>query len=216
MNLFESLNIKKHCNQYKVGLWGCPQFLFVLMGIVICSAILATYIIGQNFYDNPEIAALIVLIVTAILFVIGHIIIASFERIAIASRAKSEFISIMSHELRSPLSAIKWQINVLLSDKSFPAIDVSATQKYLETIDEQNERMIHAVNDLLEVNRIEDANLALHPSPFSLIALTRSVVAENQKHTLSNNLQIFFDILDKDAKDLIVFADEEHIKRSIG
>ena len=210
MNIIESLNIKKHCAQYKVGLWGCPQFLFVLMGVVICSTIFAIYIIGQRFYDEPEIVALTALFVTAILFIIGHVIVSSFEQVTRASRAKSEFISIMSHELRSPLSVIKWQIDVLLSSKPSPLAVSAETARYLKTIDEQNERMIQIVNDLLEVNRIEDADLVLHPLLFSLEELTRRVVSENQQYASLNNLQISIDIHDKDT---VVFADNDRIKR---
>ena len=211
MNIADSLNIKKHCGQYNVSLWECPQFLFVLMGIIICSTIIAIYSIGQRFYNEPEVVALISLVVAAVLFVIGHIIVSSFERIAEASRAKSEFISIMSHELRSPLSAIKWQIDVLLSDKSSTLSSSADATKYLETIDEQNERMIHAVNDLLDVNRIEDRDLVLRPSLFSLEGLTRRIMSENQKYVL-NNIPISIDVSDKDTT---VFADEEKIKRVI-
>ena len=208
MKITESLNIKKHCNQYRVGLWECPQFLFVLMGLVICATILATYILGPRFYDEPEITALVSLISTAILFIIGHIIVSAFERVAKASRAKSEFISIMSHELRSPLSAIKWQIDVLLSDKTSSITTSSVTMKYLETIDEQNERMIGAVNDLLEVNRIEDRDLVLRPTLFSLKDLTQRVVTKNKKYAISNNVQINIDVK---SDDNFVFADEDRV-----
>ncbi len=209
MKIPDGLNIRKSCAQYRVGLWECPQFLFVVMGIIIIGAILVTYTLAQQYADDPEVAALIVLILAAILFIIGQVIVSSFERIARFARAKSEFISIMSHELRSPLSAIKWQIDVLLSDKSLPHGTSSGTAHYLETIGEQNERMIHAVNDLLEVNRIEDHDIVLRPSSFSLGDLTKQVVSRYQRYASANNVTFALKLLDGAS---MVNADEERIK----
>src|SRR3989344_2494615 len=156
----QSINLKKVCAEYRVGLWQCPQFLFLIMGVIIILAIMVTYIVASR-YEEPEIASLAVLVLTAILFAIGNLIVRAFEQVALASKSKSEFISIMSHQLRSPLSAIKWQLNMLLSDAQRKTPDAASMQKYLQTVYDQNERMIRSVNDLLEVNRIEDNDLVL-------------------------------------------------------
>src|SRR3989344_3979011 len=97
-NWFDSLNLKKTCSKYRVSIFHCQQFLFLIMGCAQILAILTTYKIAK-IYQEPEIAALIVLAVSAMIFFIGQIIINSFERIAISSLAKSEFISIISHQL---------------------------------------------------------------------------------------------------------------------
>src|SRR3989344_2262484 len=68
----ESLNLKKSCAEYRVGLWQCPQFLFLIMGAVIISAIMVTYIVASR-YEEPEIASLVVLVLAAILFAIGNL-----------------------------------------------------------------------------------------------------------------------------------------------
>jgi RsiW-degrading membrane proteinase PrsW (M82 family) len=97
------LNIISQCRQYGLPLWQCPQFLFIVLGIVIIVATLASYLIGARFINEPELVALIVLIVTAFLLIISFVITKSFERMAQASRMKSEFINIVSHQLRSPV-----------------------------------------------------------------------------------------------------------------
>ena len=141
------------------------------MGFIIIGSILATYIAAQR-YTEPEVAALVVLIVAGILFVIGHVIIKSFERIAEASRAKSEFVSIASHQLRGPLTSIKWQMEILLKNQTRTIQEKS----YLETINENNNQMIKLVNDLLEVNRIENNLMVLTPSPISLVDITKRAI----------------------------------------
>src|SRR3989344_5400152 len=91
---FDSLNLKKTCSKYRVSILRCPQFLFLVMGCAQILAILITHKIAK-IYQEPEIAALIVLAVSAVIFFVGQVIINSFERVAVSSLAKSEFISIM-------------------------------------------------------------------------------------------------------------------------
>ncbi|OHB03593.1 MAG: hypothetical protein A3B03_02635 [Candidatus Zambryskibacteria bacterium RIFCSPLOWO2_01_FULL_42_41] len=206
----QGLNLKKTCAEYQVGLWQCPQFLFLVMGIVIISAILVTYVVASR-YEEPEIASLVVLILTAILFAIGNLIVRAFERVALASKSKSEFISIMSHQLRSPLSAVKWQLNFLLSRDERENADFGAVQKYLQTVYNQNERMISSVNDLLEVNRIEDNDLILRPINVSLAEVTRRVLEEYKNFASASNVE--FEL--RAESDQPAFADEERARHVI-
>ena len=181
------------------------------MGIAVLCAIAVTYQVARTT-EEPEIAALIVLVITGVLFSTGSIIVNSFERVALSSLSKSEFISIISHQLRSPLSAIKWQINMLLGDHAGANTLSVDTAEYIEGIAEQNERMIRSVNDLLDVNRIEDNDLVLKPAEFSLTALTEKIVHGYGKFALLNNVHIST-LVQQDVS--VVYADEERIKRAL-
>ncbi|HEY4521560.1 MAG TPA: HAMP domain-containing sensor histidine kinase [Candidatus Paceibacterota bacterium] len=209
-NWFDSLNLKKTCSKYRVSIFHCPQFLFLIMGCAQILAILTTYKIAK-IYQEPEIAALIVLAVSAMIFFIGQIIINSFERIAISSLAKSEFISIISHQLRSPMSAIKWQLDMLLSEDLKKNLSTDKFGEFLKGVYEQNERMIKSVNDLLEVNRIEDGDMVLNPESFSLQALTEQVVNQYTKEALLMNVKISVSL----GSDQLVYADKIRVKRVI-
>lgn len=69
-------------------------------------------------------------------------------------RAKSEFISVASHQLRTPLTGIKWYIE-MLNEKNNIANLTGEQKEMIGSIHESTERMISLVNDLLNVSRIE-------------------------------------------------------------
>lgn len=202
--MLRQLNVVEQCREYKVGLWSCPHFLFLIMGVVIIAAMLGTYLIAQR-YAEPEVSALIVLTITAILFIIGNAIIKSFEHIANASHAKAEFVSIISHQLRSPLTAMKWQLEMLLKTASLP----ERPRGYLEGIDDANEKMIRLVNDLLEVNRIEDDRLTLRPTAHSLVKTTKEVITTHQEFAKASNVTITLDVRGAIAS---LYADETRMR----
>ena len=74
-------------------------------------------------------------------------------------RSKNEFISIASHQLRTPLSSIKWLIELLLEDRL-----TEAQKNKLRDVYQSNERLINLVNDLLNITRIENGTLSSSPS----------------------------------------------------
>lgn len=209
-SLFNALNIKKTCERYRVGLWQCPQFLFIVMGFVIIVAILLTNLTAR-LYAEPEVAALIVLVVTALLFSVGTILVHAFEEIAETSVAKSEFISVVSHEMRNPLSTVKWQLNLL--EKTAEEIANEELTESLATIQDQNTKAIRLVNELIEVYRIEDNKVVLTPAPFSLASLTEKTMNDFEHFAKALNINMSL----MAASNLpFVFADRKKIEVSIG
>jgi signal transduction histidine kinase len=76
------------------------------------------------------------------------------EREQLVARLKTEFISIAAHQLRTPLSSVKWILKMLL-EGDFGALN-EQQKEFVEKGYESNDRMIHLVNDLLDASRIEE------------------------------------------------------------
>jgi len=103
-------------------------------------------------------------------------------------RAKTEFVSLASHQLKTPLSSISWYTEMLLGG------DVGALtkdqKKYLDEVYRGNQRMIGLVNALLNVSRIELGTLAIEPVPTRLKAVVESVLKELEQNIKSKKIKI--------------------------
>lgn len=91
-------------------------------------------------------------------------------------KAKTEFISIASHQLRTPLSAVKWYTSMLIEGT---AGQLNPEQlKFLDTINISNNRMIDLVNALLNVSRIEMGTFSVEPASTDIVSVAQSVIDE--------------------------------------
>jgi signal transduction histidine kinase len=182
------MEIFGNCRKYGISLWQCPSFLFFIMGIFIVFVSLTLYFIGTKFIQTPEIVALIVLSIAAILLIISFIITSSFERLAEANRLKSEFISIASHQLRTPISNFKWTLELFFSGKLGKISEKQV--EYLKILKENSERMIEMLKDLLVVSKLETASFPLKKEKFSLVELTKNVVNHFKNLASAYNVKI--------------------------
>ena len=205
--ILSQLNISAHCQRYGLSLWQCPQFLFLVMGIIIIGATLTTYAIGTRYVEDPITVALIVLFLTAILFIIAFVIIQGFEKLAEANRMKSEFISVVSHQLRSPLSNLRWAIELLMSGR-LGKIEEKQTE-YFKILKENSGRMQELVSDLLTVSRIATAKLSFKNKEFSLKELISALIKEFEIFARASNVEIEFKPQENLPK---VFADPSQIR----
>lgn len=102
---------------------------------------------------------------------------------------RKDFVSLASHQLRTPLSSIRWFLEMLLSG-DFGKLDKKQKDVIQKTYD-SSLRMIDLVNSLLNVSRIESGRIAVNPTPVQLTDICKEIVEslsplfKQKKHKVS-------------------------------
>ena len=115
----------------------------------------------------------------------------AYEDLKVLDRAKSEFISMASHQLRTPLSAIKGYISMLV-EGSYGKIPKRAEEK-MRNVFQSNERLIRLVNDLLDISKIEMGKMELEKKPVQMEDLLQSCFEEMKIGADRKKLKFIFE-----------------------
>ena len=108
-------------------------------------------------------------------------------------RLKSEFVSMVSHELKTPLTSIKISADVLKS-LSGSEKDIRTRDEMLAIIDRNIGRQKRLVSDLLDISRIETGNLKLSLEPVDLYDIIRESVESMRKIAEEVGIPIHLDL----------------------
>ena len=103
-------------------------------------------------------------------------------------QSKDNFISIAAHQLRTPLGAMRWSLEMLLSG-DLGKISEKIKER-MDQIYENNLRMINLVKDLLDVSRIDQRRVADNPQPTDLGQIIKSVINEMSALAFKNKITI--------------------------
>jgi PAS domain S-box-containing protein len=113
----------------------------------------------------------------------------AMEAAKVANQAKSQFLSHMSHELRSPLNVILGFTQLIIRNTELSP----PQQTYLDTINRSGEHLLTLINDVLEMSKIEAGRIALTENDFDLYALLEILKSMFQYKAESKGLQLLFD-----------------------
>ena len=132
------------------------------------------------------------------------------EELLVLDKRKSEFLSIVAHQMRTPLSGIKWALDMVLSGEVGTISDEQ--RDILTKTYEGNERMIELIESMLHADRIEGGRYELNRSSIQLTDVIFSVVKELSLNAEKKDVHIEIDI-DKDKGEIPeVNVDPEKIR----
>lgn len=124
-----------------------------------------------------------------------------------AERKKDEFISIASHELKTPLTSVKGYVQLL--ERSVEKGDTATVKKHLEKAQVQLEKLNELIADLLDISKIESGKLKFNKKYFSLDSMLDGVIE------IIHQSNPGFKILKTGAVGKEIFADEMRIEQVV-
>jgi PAS domain S-box-containing protein len=107
-----------------------------------------------------------------------------------SSRAKSTFLANMSHELRTPMNAIMGMTNLALRHA-----EDSKLRDQLEKIDTASKHLLHVINDILDISKIEAERLTLEHTCFRLGEPIENLVSMIGHKATEKGLKLFIDMV---------------------
>jgi len=139
------------------------------------------------------------------------IILHDITREKMIERMKTEFVSLSAHQLRTPLSAIKWTLRMLLDGDL--GVITDEQRDFIEKTYKSNERMISLINDLLDVTRIDEGRYLYKPILTDLEPICQFVINSCQEEAERKKLKLKFKKPEEKLPKAIV--DVEKIKLAI-
>ncbi len=128
------------------------------------------------------------------------------EELKNLNKMKSDFISSVSHELRTPLTSIKGYASILMTGKLGDVLP--AQKERLEKIDKHSNSLVHLINNLLDIARIESGNVQMEMKDISIKEMLDSIVdiiipqVKEKNISLKINSKIKFDRIKVDPSQM--------------
>jgi signal transduction histidine kinase len=113
------------------------------------------------------------------------------ERLVEADRLKDEFVALISHDLRTPLTSIIGYVELALDPTLSPTLD-KERRGYLDVVARNSARLVHLVDDLLFVARLQAGRLILDPAELDLDELVLEAVEAARPWAVQTGLTITY------------------------
>ena len=107
-----------------------------------------------------------------------------------ASKAKTDFLSTMSHDIRTPMNAIIGLTTI--AEKNLG--DVESTGESLRKISLASNHLLTLINDILDISKVESGKLKLSPLTFSIVETVENLVTVSQPMIKEKNIEFSFHV----------------------
>jgi len=133
------------------------------------------------------------------------------EKLHILEQQKTEFVSIASHQLRTPLTVIKGYASMIL-EGTFGVLS-EPVRDAMDRLYKSSERIVALVEDLLTVSRLEQGRMMLHFETVNFVSVVKGVLSEMDEDIKKSNLDLSFTA--EEGEDFPVSIDEKKFKQVV-
>ena len=131
---------------------------------------------------------LLFLIDLAVMISLNNRLKAAAKEAAAANRAKTDFLSTMSHDIRTPMNAIIGLTTI--AEKNLG--DTESVGEYLRKISMASNHLLTLINDILDISKVESGKLNLSPLTFSIVETVENLVNMSQPMIKEKNIEFNF------------------------
>ncbi len=168
---------------------------------------------AKNLYGEVDVRTIlnfILFVVIAISFTFLYIV-AFLQRVKAeeASAAKSDFLSRMSHDIRTPMNAIVGMVSIAKMNKD----DDEKVEHCLESIETSSNLLLNLINDTLDMSRIESGRFELHEEKFDFVELLEGTINIISGPINAKNQEFIVDI--SSIKNRTIIADQSRLQQVI-
>lgn len=132
------------------------------------------------------------------------------EKLKALDESKDEFISMASHQLRTPLTSVKGYVSMVLEGDAGEVNDMQ--RKLLNQAFESSQRMVYLIADLLNVSRLRTGKFVIEAKPTDLASVIEGELSQLSETAKAHNLTLTYD---KPAKFPELMLDETKIRQVI-
>jgi signal transduction histidine kinase len=199
--------LKEKSKDYNVPFWKLPETLLVMSALLNILIMVITYYWMSNLAEDPREAVLIVALESILILFISNMIVESAEEIIDGQVLKKEFIEIISHQTRTPLTNICWNIEMINRIKEKEGYS-DKMEKHLTRIAESSNKIMELTNDFIYLSRINE-EIELSKEKIDLVEMINKVIEENTAPVQSRQLKVLFS---PKEKAVFVNSNEENLK----
>ena len=143
---------------------------------------------------------------------ISHRLQRANEDLKRADRVKSEFLAIVSHHLRTPLTHIKWALSEL-AEGSYGKKLAPQQQKLTQELLANNERLVSFIESFMDTSRIETGKMLLERKKVDVLAILKNLV-ESMQDQAKNYYHVDIELLPSTQEIPLIVADGESIRKA--
>ncbi|MGM0380045.1 MAG: sensor histidine kinase [Bacillota bacterium] len=125
-----------------------------------------------------------------------------------SQKMKTELITNVSHDIRTPLTSIITYIDLIKSEKS-----KEKQKEYIEVIDKKSQRLKTLTDDLFEMSKVSSGNINFEKEKIDLVSLINQVLGEFEKNIKNSDLDFKVDL--KEENNIFINADGKLLYRAI-